>query len=105
MNELEFMAVLLAKRELTLGLVENYLKALRNEENDVRGYAKAYYWYVHDAVFDLNAKHYIMTLGTDNPLDLLENEARLVRFWTNKDVVDELANKIWKAIDDGDIRL
>lgn len=105
MNEMQFMAVLVAKRELALRLVENYLKALRNEENDVRGHAKAYYWFVYDAVYDLDAKHNFIEQMADNPAVAHVNENRLVRFWTKKDAIDELADNIWLAVDNGDIRL
>lgn len=105
MNEIEFMAVLVAKRELALRLVENYLKALRNEENKARELAKTYYWFVHDAVYDMDAEHNFIEPVWDNPEASYINEGRLVRFWTKKDAVDELADKIWLAVDNGDIRL
>lgn len=53
----------------------------------------------------MDAEHNFIEPVWDNPEASYINEGRLVRFWTKKDAVDELADKIWLAVDNGDIRL
>lgn len=115
MNLKEFHRVLARKRELAVELAEEYLKALRGEENKLSEALLEYYAYVDGAIFNSEAPQYVFqkiphdmglhVISDEDKRVMRINDSRHRRFYAEKDAIDGIAQKLWNLYDNGEIRL
>ena len=104
MNELEFMAVILARNELAHRLCEELDKLRANQENKYKEVASAWYGFVHEVLYETDGKA-SLDRGNDLSVAFIKRMDRQIKEFRKADTVElRRAFMVWSAIDNGDFR-
>ena len=104
MNELEFMAVILARNELAHAVCVELDKLRANEENNFYEVSEAWYNFVHEVLFETDGKA-SLDRGNDLSVAFIERMAKQMDVFRKADTVElRRAFTVWSAIDNGDLR-
>ena len=102
MNNLEFMAVLVARNELAHAVCVELSKARANQENNLREVANGWYDFVHAVVYENDSRASIFR-GNDHSYAFSKQaEEQLIRFWQKDNAEVRRAFLIWYSMDNGE---
>ena len=102
MNNIEFMAVILARNELAHELCKNIDRARSNQENRLSEVANGWYNFVHEVLYENNGKA-SLNRGNDHSLEFLKQMDAQIGVFCKKDNVElRRAFNIWYAMDNGE---
>lgn len=102
MNEIEFMAVLLARNELAHALCVEIDKQRANEPNDAVDVANAWYDFVHAVLYETDAKASLDNENNNSVAYLRRLDEQIGVFCTKNTLELRRAFIIWSAIDNGE---